>query len=630
MKTLLTLLGPAFNWTWKTSVAAAALVILVFVVQAFLARWLTSRLRYTLSLLILIRLLLPMAPSSRLSLENVLRHAPPAKEAANASSALVSSDTEGIRRRLSSQPVNAATPVAKTAVSSAPRLTAVEWFSLGWAAGFLILLIAACWRYARWKRLIRRAEAVSEPALLELLQKVRGRMAVRRPVQLLVVPWLNSPAVFGVWRVYLLLPETAMSRLSAEELRLIFLHEMAHVRRNDIALNFLLIALQYVHWFNPLIWIASHRIRADRELVCDSIVMENMQAGERPRYGQLLLKLIEEFPAQAPIVPQAIALISSKQEIKRRLIMIKHHRSATFSAVSATVLAVIALAGATFTHADNTFGTGDTPRGNWNQSVPAPSGLVGLWKGEGNANDSAGMNNGSLSPSGATYTDGKVGQAFWFDGTNGYVEVPDSGALKPANVTVEAWVWLDPSLPAGGGHEQIVFKKNTWGAWFEGYDLKKATLEDGTHSDHFQFVVAREGKQVAVNSQTIVQRGVWYHVAATYDGNQSVLYVNGVAEAEATAGFALDYDKTPLYIGTTGTWAPYLNMFGGAIDEVSIYNRALSPNEIQSIYSAGSFGKYPLPVTDATAKTPVVISTDGSNAAVVFKDSIELSRHNVK
>jgi hypothetical protein len=73
-----------------------------------------------------------------------------------------------------------------------------------------------------------------------------------------------------------------------------------------------------------------------------------------------------------------------------------------------------------------------------------------------------------------------------------------------------------------------------------------------------------------------------------------------VAEASATAGFPLDYDTTPLFIGTTGTWPPYLDMFGGMVDEVSIYNRALSPDEIAAIYNAGSAGKcvlrYP-PVT---------------------------------
>ena len=221
---------------------------------------------------------------------------------------------------------------------------------------------------------------------------------------------------------------------------------------------------------------------------------------------------------------------------------------------------------------------------------PPPPGLISWWRGENNANDALGANNGALSPSGAGYAPGLVSEAFQFDGTNGYVSVPDAASLKPANVTVEGWVWLDPNLPSNTGGEQIVFKKNTWSAWFEGYSLLKLPVAngDGTSSERFQFVVSRDGDQVVINSQTIAQRGVWYHVAATYDGNQLVLYVNGVPEASAVAGFPLDYDTTPLYIGTTGTWQPYLNMFGGLIDEMSLYDRALSSNEIAAIYHSDS------------------------------------------
>ena len=84
MNTFLSLGQNAFEWTWKTSASAALLVALVFLAQKLLSRWLTPRLRYTLSLLILIRLLFPTVPASPLSLENLfLRRAAP-KESASA------------------------------------------------------------------------------------------------------------------------------------------------------------------------------------------------------------------------------------------------------------------------------------------------------------------------------------------------------------------------------------------------------------------------------------------------------------------------------------------------------------------------------------------------------------------
>jgi alpha-tubulin suppressor-like RCC1 family protein len=248
-----------------------------------------------------------------------------------------------------------------------------------------------------------------------------------------------------------------------------------------------------------------------------------------------------------------------------------------------------------------------------------PAGVVGWWSAEGNANDFTGTNNGTLSASGASYAAGKVGQGFRFDGTNGFVQIPDSASLKPASVTLEAWIWLDPSLPVNRGGESIIFKKNTWSAWFEGYSLLKATVDNGngTYSERFEFTVSRTGNQVSIRSQTLVQRGAWYHVAATYDGNKSTLFVNGVAEASATAGFALDYDTTPVFIGTSGTWAPYLSMFGGIIDEPTIYSRALATNEIAAIYAAGSAGK----CSPSTITPPIINLVDGSSPGF-YNDSL--------
>ena len=110
----------------------------------------------------------------------------------------------------------------------------------------------------------------------------------------------------------------------------------------------------------------------------------------------------------------------------------------------------------------------------------APSGLVGWWPGDGNANDIAGGNNGSLQGGATASAAGEVGSAFSFDGTNGYVQIPDAPALKPTNLTVEAWVRfasLDSTVSgAPAGEQYIVFKQNTRNSNFEGYYLGKSRV----------------------------------------------------------------------------------------------------------------------------------------------------------
>ena len=143
------------------------------------------------------------------------------------------------------------------------------------------------------------------------------------------------------------------------------------------------------------------------------------------------------------------------------------------------------------------------PFGTPSSCTPAPSGLVGWWQGEGNANDNAGTNNAALF-GGATYATGKVGQGFRLDGTNAYVAIPDAAALKPANVTVEAWVWLDPNV-TGPRNEAIIFKQNSWSFLFEGYSLLREDVDNGngTYTRRFSFAITSGGNQIVTRSVTV-------------------------------------------------------------------------------------------------------------------------------
>jgi hypothetical protein len=228
---------------------------------------------------------------------------------------------------------------------------------------------------------------------------------------------------------------------------------------------------------------------------------------------------------------------------------------------------------------------------------PAPGGIVGWWPGEGDATDFASTNNGSLQGGALANAPGVVGSAFSFDGNSAFVQIPDSPALKPPALTVEGWVnfsSLDTTGSGGSpaGDQYIVFKQNSRANNFEGYALMK-TRPGST--DVFAFLVtSSSGTTAQVNSLTNISTGIWYHVAAVRDSNSLQIYVNGFLQAQASVGFPQDYGSEPLFFGTTGQ-SSWDHKFAGLLDEATLYNRALSSNEIASIYAAGAAGKCAAP-----------------------------------
>jgi alpha-tubulin suppressor-like RCC1 family protein/subtilisin-like proprotein convertase family protein len=224
-------------------------------------------------------------------------------------------------------------------------------------------------------------------------------------------------------------------------------------------------------------------------------------------------------------------------------------------------------------------------------SKPPLAGLISWWKGEGDAKDSYGTNDGTL-VNGVPFTNGFVGQAFHFNGSNQDVQMPFTTALQPTNVTVECWVKLDAlvsPVESFPGLQYIVFMKNSRGSSFEGYELEKNNIGG---QDVFRFLVtpASGARSPATAAGITPQVGVWYHLAGTYDGTTSKIYVNGVLRGQATIGQPIDYGTSPLFFATTGQG--FDARFEGTLDEVGVYKRALTSNEIAGIFNEGAAGKY--------------------------------------
>jgi len=171
-----------------------------------------------------------------------------------------------------------------------------------WFIGALVLGIRLAWGNYLFGLQLRRRQPIVNDAILALMDECRQVMGVRRPLTLLETPELESPALFGCFAIKLLLPERIIQTFSTEELRHVFLHELAHIRRRDTSTNWLTTILLTLHWFNPIIWFAFRRMRADRELACDAMVLAHTSDGEGKPYGQTVIKVLEGF-TKAPAIP---------------------------------------------------------------------------------------------------------------------------------------------------------------------------------------------------------------------------------------------------------------------------------------------------------------------------------------
>jgi len=220
--------------------------------------------------------------------------------------------------------------------------------------------------------------------------------------------------------------------------------------------------------------------------------------------------------------------------------------------------------------------------------VTPPAGLVGWWAGQGNANDIAGTNNGTL-PNGATFAPGEVGQAFSFNGSNQCVQVPYSQALVGPIYSVEAWI--EPlSLPSGGINQAVIFGQSF------GRSLLIARPGNSGVVILFGFGTSQVTFDWAVSTNEI-PIGQFSHLVGTWDGTTLRLYVNGALNAQNTPGTSPVDPGCPFSIGgfyhsPPGDNCYYVGQFfNGLIDEVSYYNRVLTEAEIQALHDAGSAGK---------------------------------------
>jgi len=243
---------------------------------------------------------------------------------------------------------------------------------------------------------------------------------------------------------------------------------------------------------------------------------------------------------------------------------------------------------------------------------PAVSGsLTAHYEFEGNANDSAGSNHGTVTGT-VTYPTGKIGQAIDLDGSSDYVTLP-AGMVNTDDITIAAWVRWD-----GGGDWQRIFD-------FGNNTTEYMFLSPRSGGDTLRFAITSSGNgEEQILDTDPLPTGQWIHVAVMLSGNTAIMYIDGVP---TVAGQILlnpsDINPVNNYIGKSQWPDP---LFNGRIDDFRIYDYALSDTEIAILSLTPYFTSDPVDKPDAIEDAAYTGQTLAGDAIDPDSDPLTFSK----
>ncbi len=292
--------GPMF---WQS----ALLIATIWVLDCVLRSKMRAAVRYALWLVVLVKLLVPPSLALPTGVSWWLR---PTMVRNSGPSGFASAQDRAV------EPKAIATP-SRLIPLPQPTLSAAGWVLAAYATTTLILLGWLAWRWGTVTRETRRATPASE-ALNAVLAQAQQACGMRRSAELRLTELPMSPALCGLWRPVILLPRPLAKSLSREQLRIVLMHELIHLRRGDVWVACLQALLQIAYWWNPLIWLAAARIRTLRELAVDDAVVLALKQ-EADAYAPTLLE-IAKLALNRPLASLGlIGILESRSALAKRI-----------------------------------------------------------------------------------------------------------------------------------------------------------------------------------------------------------------------------------------------------------------------------------------------------------------------
>ncbi|MDA2381607.1 M56 family metallopeptidase [Bacillus cereus] len=337
-----------FDWLIETSLMASILVGFILCIKVLFRNKLTPRWQYMLWIVLMVRLLLPWSPDSSYSIYSLLSYSSSVSEVipknmpATENIVNIESDRKVELESNSKMVTKTSEPEVKV---SSEKQTTFSLYKLAlyvWLAGVIILAAITFLTNRRLYSYIKKQPDITDEQAITVFNRCKQSMKMKKAVSLRLAGKIASPTVFSFFRPKVLLSKKHMKILNEQQLQYVFYHELAHIKRNDVAVNWIMYSLILLNWFNPILWYAYFCMREDQELACDAYALTFIGKEEQIAYGHTIITLLEHYSYQ---VPSLANLSRNKRTLKRRIIMIKKFQKKSYRLSLLGVIAIAAIAG---------------------------------------------------------------------------------------------------------------------------------------------------------------------------------------------------------------------------------------------------------------------------------------------
>ena len=329
-----------FEFVLLASRDSIILAAAVFLLLKTFGKRISPSWRHALWLLVAVRLVLPPFVASPVSWQRLL----PRPEAERPVEVAESPDLP---------------PIINTSSESVVFSQDIGWFTILswiWISVASVFLLMIWIRAAHFRRkTVRLTESSSEEQTLQaILIEVATSVGLRTP-RLRITRAVTSPAVTGVFRPEILMPSRLAKQLDKDETKMIFLHEVAHWRRQDVFTNWVLSMLQAIYWFNPFVWYAFFRARIEAERACDASVLRQVGEKQSCDYGELLVRMLELSNSVPKSNTGVIGVLENDKDLRSRIVAIARYSKENPWAALIGIALAVALVLVVFTKAPNQF-----------------------------------------------------------------------------------------------------------------------------------------------------------------------------------------------------------------------------------------------------------------------------------